>query len=266
MLTHKHQIAKFAKDYLDSKGLDISSWLTGPKTGKRVDLLALFLLCKITKSHCFVHLKDCQYWTSLEEIPVDHDTLLQKCNLHLAYLGVVITLNSLLRTVTYEYEIFGVSSPLNVDVVDTKLQIIGSLTADEESTLSQLLNTGLKPNISPTQKKASASAGSVSDLDGVKRELAIPTSSTGRKVPQSNMAIKLSVEPLVKVRKMSKEYILLAQQRVREEYSKLRSNAKDGKKSNKTKQAKRSVIPKKRGHFDVAVHKLQKRKHKYYYV
>ena len=120
VLTHKHQIAKFAKDYLDSKGLDISTWLTRPKTGKRADLLALFLLCKITKSHCFVYLKGCRYWTSLEENPVDHDTLLQKCNLHLAYLGCGNYAQLLLRTVTYEYEIFGVSSPLNVDVIDMK--------------------------------------------------------------------------------------------------------------------------------------------------
>ena len=201
----------------------------------------------------------------MEENSVDHDTLLQKCNLHLAYLGCGNYAQLLPRTVTYEYEIFGVSSHLNVDVVDTKPQKISSLTVDEESTLSQLLNTGLKPNISPTQKKVSASAGSVSDLNRVKRELAIPTSSTGRKVSQSSTAIKLSVEPLVKVRKMSKEDILLAQQRVREECSKLRSTAKAGKRSDKTKQAKRSVIPKKKGHFDVVVHKLQKRKRKYYY-
>ena len=87
VLTHKHQIAKFAKVYLESKGLNISTWLTGPKTGKRADVLVLFLLCKITKSHCFVHLEVGCYWTSLEENPDDHDTLLQKCNLHLAYLG-----------------------------------------------------------------------------------------------------------------------------------------------------------------------------------
>ena len=136
---------------------------------------------------------------------------------------------------------------------------------DEESTLSQLLNTGLKPNLSPTQKKVGASARSVSDLNRVKRELAISTSSTGRTVLQSSMAIKLSVDPLVKVKKMSKKDIPLAQQRVREEYSNLRSTTNAGKKSDKTKQAKRSVITQKRGHFNVAVHKLQKRKHKYYY-
>ena len=44
VLTHKHQIARFAKDYLDSKGLDINTWLIGPKTGKRADVLALFFI------------------------------------------------------------------------------------------------------------------------------------------------------------------------------------------------------------------------------
>ena len=63
VLTHKHQIATFAKDYLDSKGLDINTWLTRPKTGKRADVLALFLLCRIMKSHCFVHLEGGRYWT-----------------------------------------------------------------------------------------------------------------------------------------------------------------------------------------------------------
>ena len=176
-MTHKHQIAKFAKDYLDSKGLDINIWLTGPKTGKRADVLALFLLCRITKSHCFVHLEGGHYWTSLEGNPEDHDILLQKCNLHLAYLGCGNYAQLLLRTVTYEYEIFGVSS-LNIDVVDMKPQIIGSLTADEEATLSQLMSTGLKTvglKSNPSKKaSASASAGSERDLERVKRELDIP--------------------------------------------------------------------------------------------
>ena len=182
-MTHKHQIAKFAKDYLDSKGLDINTWLTGPKTGKRADVLALFLLCRITKRHCFVHLEGGHCWTSLEVNPEDHDMLLQKCNLHLAYLGNYAQL--LLRTVTYEYEIFSISSPLNIDVVDTKAQIIGSLTADEESTLSQLMSTGLKTTgvKSNASKKvsASASAGSERDLERVKRELDIPLPRIGKK-------------------------------------------------------------------------------------
>ena len=171
----------------------------------------------------------------------------------------------LFRTVTYEYKIFGVSSPLNVDVVDMKLLIIGSLTGDEESTLSQLLNMGLKPNVSQTQKKASASAASEGDLDRVKRELAIPTPPTSRRAPHNSKAIKVTVESLVKVRRISKEDILLAKQRVKVECSKSMSTIKAGKRSNKIRQVKRSVILKKKGHFDVVVHKLQKRKCKYHY-
>ena len=83
----------------------------------------------------------------------------------------------------------------------------------------------------------SASTGSESDLKRVKRELVTPTAHTGRNVPHSSMAIKLSVEPLVKVRKMSKEDILLAQQRVREEYSNLKFTA-NARKKNLTKQNK----------------------------
>ena len=147
------------------------------------------------KSHCFVHLEGGHYWTSLEENLVDHEMLLQKCNLHLAYIGCGNYDQLSLRTVTCEYEIFGVSSPLNIDVIDMKPQIIGSLTVDEESTLSQLMAIGLK---STSKKKASASAGSENDLKRVKRELAIPL--TSKRTPCSSTPhINLSVEPLVKV-------------------------------------------------------------------
>ena len=245
-MTHKHQIAKFAKDYLDSKGLDINTWLTRPKTGKRADVLALFLLCRITKCHCFVHLEGGCYWTLLKVNPGDHDMLLQKCNLHLAYLGYGNYAQLLLRTVTYEYEIFGISSPLNIDVVDMKPQIIGSLTADEESTLSQLMSTGLKTTgvKSNPSKKVSASAGSERDLERVKRELDIPLPRIGKKSLHVSKAIKLSVEPLVKVKKMSKEDILLAQKRVREEYTKLVPSGNTRKKSAKMNQVKRPVVKK----------------------
>ena len=107
-------------------------------------------------------------------------------HLHLAYLGCGNYAQLLLRTVTYEYEIFGVSSPLNIDVVDTKPQIIGSLTADEESTLSQLMSTSLKTvavkSIPSKRVSASASAGSERDLDRVKRELDIPLPRIGEKI------------------------------------------------------------------------------------
>ena len=62
---------------------------------------------------------------------------------------------------------------------------------------------------------------------------------------------------------MSKEDILLVQKRVRDEYTKLVSSGSARKKSAKI--VKRPVVKNKSGHFNVAVHKLKNRKHKYYY-
>ena len=140
--------------------------------------------------------------------------------------------------VTYEYEIFGVSSPLNIDIVDMKPQIIGSLTADEESTLSQLMSTGLKSGTSksaPSKRpSASASARSERDLERVKKEMDIPPPHIGEKNKSGSKVIKLSVEPLVKVKKMSKKDILLVLKRVREDYVKFVPKGDTSKKSVKT--------------------------------
>ena len=89
------------------------------------------------------------------------------------------------------------------------------------------------------------------DLERVKREMDIPLPHIGEKNTCINKVIKLSVEPLVKVKKMSKKDILLAQKRVRDEYAKLVPRGNTSKKSAKTNQAKRPGLRKKSGHFNV---------------
>ena len=64
-LTNKNNISKIARDYLKSKGLKLKTWLISIKTGRCTDILALYLLCVITKSHCYIHLCDGNYWGSL---------------------------------------------------------------------------------------------------------------------------------------------------------------------------------------------------------
>ena len=64
---------------------------------------------------------------------------------------------------------------------------------------------------------------------------------------------------------MSKEDILLVQKRVRDEYTKLVPSGNTRKKSAKTNQVKGLVVKNMSGYFNVVVHKLKKRKHKYYY-
>ena len=161
VLPHKQRIATFARDYLNSKGLDIMNWLNRPKTGKRADILALFLLCKITNSHCFVHTKEQGYWSSLDMTPCDHDELLQKCNLHLAYLG------------SRNYA-----------------QLI-------------LMNTGLETAKPLSSQVVSASAGSPKDLTSVKEEVLTISVTKDKHTNKVVHAVKLVVEPLVKVKKLS---------------------------------------------------------------
>ena len=58
VLTHKKTVSKLAWEYLKSKGMKLSTWISSVCSGKRADVLALLLLCKITETQCFVH---CMY-------------------------------------------------------------------------------------------------------------------------------------------------------------------------------------------------------------
>ena len=186
--------------------------------------------------------------------------LLQKCNLHLAYSGCGNYTQLLLRTTTYEKEIFGVGSPVNIDIVDTKPSVIGSLMADEEEALSQLLNMGLqgsKVALGPDAPHvASAGARSERDLNRVKEELAAVTLKSKHTI-HGGKAVKLVIEPLVRVEKLSTEDIARAKWRVKDKHCKQLSKNQ--------KQQHKPCELKMRGQFQVAVHKLPNRKWKYYY-
>ena len=70
---------------------------------------------------------------------------------------------------TVHYEIFGVPDPYEIQEVDTKPIVLGSLTVDENEMLNKLLDTGIQPK--KCNKQLSASTGSVRDLSRVKTEL-----------------------------------------------------------------------------------------------
>ena len=86
-LTNKTHVCKIAKEYLKSKGLKFKTWIKGVKDGRQADVLAVYLLCLITKTHCYVHLRYGNHWSTLEEASATHDIYEQRCNLHLAYIG-----------------------------------------------------------------------------------------------------------------------------------------------------------------------------------
>ena len=85
-LTHKKVVHCAAVKYLHSKGLKLLVWLNGVKEGSRADILSIFVMCKVTQTHCFIHTKN-GIWSSLYEDPQTHQEYIQRCNLYLLYLG-----------------------------------------------------------------------------------------------------------------------------------------------------------------------------------
>ena len=109
--------------------------------GCKADILALFLLCIATDTHCFVHTKS-GYWTTLAETPQSHIEYIQRCNLHLNYLGKDTYVQHEIHTETVAYDVFCLPEPLKLDV-QTETVTIGTCTADESETLDKLLRLGI---------------------------------------------------------------------------------------------------------------------------
>ena len=144
-----------AKTYLKSKNLKIGTWIIGIKNGRRPDILTLFLLCVITGTYCFVHTK-VGIWTTLSEEPDNHQALIQRCNLHLGYLGNGIYVEFVPRTELVSFQIFGVPELVDINM-DAKPVAIGSLTFDEQETLNKLLSTGITQySAAPSRSATSA--------------------------------------------------------------------------------------------------------------
>ena len=137
MVTHRKTVSVMAKEYLDGKGLTLHTWLNGLKEGRQADVLGLFLLCLATQMHSFVHLNN-GYWTTLRDSPNNHLELIQRCNVHLSYLGRGIFIEHVLRLNT-SYEIFGIND--QIDMLSTST-VIGEFNIEESEVLKALLSLG----------------------------------------------------------------------------------------------------------------------------
>ena len=86
------QISLRAKAYLDLKRLSLGEWLRCVWEGRRGDILCVYLLSLATGVHTFVHLGNNKIWCTLQNTPVSHNELQNKCEQHLVYLGYGIFL------------------------------------------------------------------------------------------------------------------------------------------------------------------------------
>ena len=178
MLANQRNFELHASKYLASKVLSYENWLDSKSKGCKGDILALYGLCMLLSVHAIIHLKNGLVWTTLSELSDNHAKDLDKCELHLCYLGRGIFIELVKR-----------QTPLQVledkkDVV--KSLVIGEITQDEYQSFDKAISMGLGIGLktgdcksehtkSTVSKKSevSASAGCPEDLPKVEKELRI---------------------------------------------------------------------------------------------
>ena len=149
-IMHRVYIEKLAKDYLTNSNLTLVELCKCVKSGDKVDVLVIFVLCILTGTHCLVHLNQ-GHWTLLKDEPNSHLEFIQCCNVHLSYLGNGIYTAHELCTVKTTYDVFGLDQPLEIDEMEPV--VIGTLTSKENKTIDKLMEItqiGIEKAAAPT--------------------------------------------------------------------------------------------------------------------
>ena len=87
MLANNRNFERRAAKYLASKVLSYDNWCDSITQGRKGDVLALYGLCMLFSRHAVVHLHNNLIWSTLASIGNNHSSDLQKCDIHLCYLG-----------------------------------------------------------------------------------------------------------------------------------------------------------------------------------
>ena len=117
-------------------------WMDCILDGIKGDVLTLLSLCMLVEKHFIVHLKNNQVWTSFKNEPLDHQTTLQQCDLHLIYLGCGI-FTKLIQPKT-PLQILSAPGPdVTMVVVGTLQSNVSDLSREESNTLDKLIYSGL---------------------------------------------------------------------------------------------------------------------------
>ena len=87
IIIHKQTLKAKARRYLNLKKLKLDTWADRVKIGRRVDILTILALSALIGKHTLIHLRNGNLWTTINTVSSDHDELLSKCEIHLAYIG-----------------------------------------------------------------------------------------------------------------------------------------------------------------------------------
>ena len=144
MLTNRRNFELRTKKYLASKVLTYENWMDSISDGRKGDIFALYGLCLLFSKHAIVHLHNGLVWSTLQTISNDHQMDIDKCNLHLCYLGRGIFM-----------ELVKHDTPLQIaDSGRTNVRsiIIGELALDENTTFDELSHLGLGVGLDPDNR------------------------------------------------------------------------------------------------------------------
>ena len=158
---HRTKLSQKVQPYLNSKKLSLDEWLMLVKHGCRGDIMLVYVLSIIKGLHMCIHLKNGKTWSTLRAVPIHHEELMSRCDIHLTYFGFGI----FLRLIRPQHPI---------------PDILGTIYSDNPSVLKELtLRTTNKACPLPStksKKPASAAAGSASDLPRLEHALISTTS------------------------------------------------------------------------------------------
>ena len=130
-------------------------WLAAVKQGRRGDIMTVYILSLIKGVQTCIHLCKGKGWSTLYATPLHHVKLIDRCKIHLAYLGFAI----FLRLVRHP-------PPM------PKINILGTIHSDGPATLHELASTTtvLPGTTQPGTTQSSAATGSTTELAKIKSE------------------------------------------------------------------------------------------------
>ena len=140
-------IKRRAKDYFKSKGLSLKLWLSAVREGRKGDILSLYTLSLMLDIHTVVHLNKGKIWSTLKSPINDHDELMKRCPVHLAYLGMGIFVELVERERPLQ-----ILPPEHSGKKDTEALIIGEYVVKQEPT--EMVSEGEELSLSILKKQA----------------------------------------------------------------------------------------------------------------
>ena len=142
-MTNKKKLEQLSRNFLDSTNTNLTAWIKGLRSGTKGNLLSLYLLSLLTGTHCCIHLKQNKIWSTLKEKPHTHLELMQRCNVHLAYMGYNNFIQLSPHTTIVKYKFFGMEDLVLLTELETVTD--GNLSKEELLTIDMIMDIPKSP-------------------------------------------------------------------------------------------------------------------------